>query len=1031
MEKTPERGQRKTVLAAFIILGAVLALCPCASALDPSLDVSQYAHTSWRVRDGFVKGRIWAIAQTPDGYLWLGTDFGLYRFDGVRAVPWQPPPGQQLPSNLIFGLHVARDGNLWIGTSTGLASWKNGTLTLYPALAGYYVREIVEDREGTIWVGSLGTPTGELCAIRNGSTQCYGQDGSFGIGVLGLYEDSKDNLWVGTKGGLWRWKPGPPHFYSVPDTPNGISAILEDKDGSLLIAIDAELCRFIDGKIELNPLRGAPRRFKMRKLLRDHDAGLWLGTEDQGLFHAHQGRIESFGRSEGLSGDDVLVLFQDREDNVWVGGSSGLDRFREFAAATFTAKQGLSNNVVGSILANKDGSVLLASFSGLDRWRDGKIATYNGRDGKLDGLPPNSMLQDDRGRIWVSTNRGFGYLENNRFVAMSGVPDGPVHGIVEDSGGDLWIGNQNHGLIHLSGSKVLEEIAWSSLSQAGVGLALAVDRLRGGLWLGFSSGGVVNFSGGRIRASYKAADGLGGGRVNNILIDQEGTVWAATDGGLSRFKNGHFATLAGRNGLPCDKVHWVIEDDDRAFWLYMACGLIRITKSDMDRWASAADKNEDFKQAIPITIFDDSDGVRSLAITTIYTPLVAKSSDGKIWFSAIEQGAAVIDPRHLPFNALPPLVHVEQITADRKTYDAVSQLRLPPMIRDMEIDYTALSLVAPEKVHFRYKLDGRDRDWMDVGNRRQAFYSDLPPGNYRFRVTASNNSGVWNEAGTSLDFSIAPAYFQTIWFRLMGVAAFLLLLWGLYHLRVHQLAREFNMGLEARVSERTRIARDLHDTLLQSFQGLLLRFQTVSQILPEGNAKQTLDSAIDQAAQAITEGRNAVRDLRPPSAETSDLAEAIRTLGEEISSVETNRGPIVFRVDVEGKPRNVHPILRDEIYRIAGEALRNAFNHAQASQIEVEIRYDDRHFRLRVRDDGKGIDPKVLGGNGRAGHFGLHGMRERAKLMGGNLAVWSELDSGTEVELSVPASSAYSSSSGGRTTGIFRKLAGKGTQGKS
>jgi signal transduction histidine kinase len=392
------------------------------------------------------------------------------------------------------------------------------------------------------------------------------------------------------------------------------------------------------------------------------------------------------------------------------------------------------------------------------------------------------------------------------------------------------------------------------------------------------------------------------------------------------------------------------------------------------------------------------------------------TADGKLWFT-VQDGFSVLDPRHLPYNKLPPPVHIEQITADRKSYGATpdgnGHVRLPPLVRDLQIDYTALSFVAPEKVLFRYRLEGWDRDWQDIRNRRQAFYGNISPGNYRFRVSACNNSGVWNEAGTFLDFSIAPAYYQTIWFRLSCVAAFLALLGALYRLRLRQLAQQFNMRLEERVGERTRIARELHDTLLQGFQGLLLSFQTVRELLRTrpAEAEKALEGAIDRTAQAITEGREAVQGLRASTVERNDLVRAITRLGEEIAAEASSHTSAGLHVEVEGTARNLHPIIRDEIYRIVGEALRNAFRHAGARQIEVEIRYDERQLRLRVRDDGKGIDPQVLKKGEAAGHYGLQGMRERSKLTGGKLTVWSALDSGTEVELSVPASHAYEKSS--------------------
>jgi signal transduction histidine kinase len=330
-------------------------------------------------------------------------------------------------------------------------------------------------------------------------------------------------------------------------------------------------------------------------------------------------------------------------------------------------------------------------------------------------------------------------------------------------------------------------------------------------------------------------------------------------------------------------------------------------------------------------------------------------------------------------------------------------------VRDLEIDYTALSLVAQEKVLFRYKLEGRDSDWQDAGNRRQAYYGNVSPGNYRFRVSACNNSGVWNEAGTFLDFAIAPAYYQTAWFRLLCATAFLALLGALYQLRMRQVARQFNMRLEERVGERTRIARELHDTLLQSFQGVLMKFYAVTNLIPSrpAEAQKTLETVIEQARRAVTEGRDAVLGLRSSAVGTNDLALAIGAFGEELAADQTGQTCPEFRVQVEGTPRDLAPLVRDEAHRIACEALRNAFRHAQAGRIEVEIGYDQRQLRLLVRDNGKGIDPNVLSGGGRTGHYGLPGMHERAKLVGGKLALCSKLDSGTEVELTIPASVAY------------------------
>jgi signal transduction histidine kinase len=409
-----------------------------------------------------------------------------------------------------------------------------------------------------------------------------------------------------------------------------------------------------------------------------------------------------------------------------------------------------------------------------------------------------------------------------------------------------------------------------------------------------------------------------------------------------------------------------------------------------------------------------------------FKPLVTKSSDGKLWFTN-EAGFSVVDPRHLRINNLPPAVHVDQIIADRKTYDAPSdrtgRVGLPPLVRDLQIDYTALSFVAPEKVLFRYKLEGWDRDWQDAGNRRQAFYNNLAPGNYRFRVTACNNSGVWNEAGTILDFSIAPAYYQSNWFRGTCVAAFMLLLWALYQLRLRQIARQFQVRLEERIGERTRIARELHDTLLQGFQGLMFRLQAVRYLLPErpAEASQALDTALDLGGEVIAEGRDAVQNLRSSTVVNNDLVHGLTLVAEELAADKESPASPTFRILVEGPPRDLDPIRREEIYRIGREALVNAFRHARAQQIEAEITYGDPQFRLRIRDDGTGIESSVRDPGKRSGHWGLTGMRERAKTIGGRLEVWSQEGAGTEVDLTIPSSIAYGIYSAHTKFGVFRR----------
>ena len=1002
----------KAVLA--ILALALSAWCPCAMGLDRALDISQYGHTSWTARDGLSVGAIFAMAQTPDGYLWLGTEFGLFRFDGVKAVAWQPPEGQSLP-NKPYSLLVTHDGTLWIGTFAGLVSWDGVKLTRYPEIGDRFATSLLEDHDGTVWAGVYGPPEGKLCSIREGHVQCDSAKGAFGMFVWSLHQDRAGNLWVASESGLWQWKPGAPKRYATYGA--RIDDVGETDEGRVLVAIhEAGLKHIVDNKLESYQLHSTnglssvvpDKDIDSNKLLRDRDGGDWIGTHWRGILHVHDGRTEIFRTSEGLSGDIICSLFEDREGNIWVGTSRGLDRFRELPITAASIRSNLSDT--DSLIATKDRSVWVATHEGLIRWRNGQVITFK----KTDGLPDNmvqSLYEDEHGRLWAFTARGLAYLSNGRFVSVEGGPSPEVYSITGDNAGDLWLSG-NKGLSHLLNGRFVENTPWAAVGRQQQAKVVVFDPARGGLWLGFwLNGGVLYFKDGVVKASYTTAEGLGAGPAASIRLDQDSVLWASTEeGGLSRIKDGRVATLTTNNGLPCDAVHWSIEDNDRAVWLYTACGLVRITRPELDAWIA------DPTHRIQTTLWDASDGVRlSGTAPSTFGPPVAKARDGKLWFHTGE-GVDVVDPHHVAFNKLPPPVHILEVIADQKTYwgdfpgMAVANLRLPPRTRDLTVDYAALSLTAPEKIHFKYKLEGQDSDWKEVVNKREAQYTNLAPGKYTFRVIASNNSGVWNEQGDTLEFSIAPAYYQTNWFRALCAVLLLALLWAMYHLRVRHLQHEFELTLDARLDERTRIARDLHDTLLQSFHGLLFRFQAVRNLLPKRpeEAIQALDAALVRSEEALDEGRSSIQNLRPEGAPENELDRTLMATGQELASVHQNGGdPPQFKMIVEGERRPLSPLVKEEVIRVARELLRNAFQHARARNIEAEVRYEHDVFRLIIRDDGTGIDPKILKDGGRSGHWGLPGVHERATEIGAKLEFWSEAGAGTEVRLTVPSAIAF------------------------
>jgi signal transduction histidine kinase len=919
-----------------------------------------------------------------------------------------------LPSSRVNSLLGARDGSLWIGTTMGLARWRNGELTNYKAPPGS-IMAILEDRAGTIWIAraNISDTKGPLCKVTDAGLRCYGRDDGVGIPyAVTLANDSLGNIWLAGGPMVSRWQTSSADTYvsaglDPAEIFNGVLALAGRPDGALWVGVvhsgkGGGLQQLVQGtwKPFVTPeVDGST--LEVTALLLDRDSSLWVGTLNQGVYRIQGNKVDHFRSSNGLSGDTVSGLFQDREGNIWIATSRGIDNFHDLRVASFSTRQGLSADQVNSVLASRDGTVWIGTYD-LDVLRSGKITSIQPRKG-LAGRDVTSLLEDRNGRLWVGVDNELSVYERGNFRKIhtrDGNPLGAVRAMTEDVDGSIWVvtsnpTGKNRQLLRIQDFRIHEEI---SSPQLPVTTTLAPDP-HGGVWLGLSSGGLARSRNGQTE--FFSFSGLNDGPVNGLLVNSDASILAATPSGIVGWRNGSLQTLTARNGLPCDVIYSLISDREATLWLYAACGAIAIPNAELQRWWKSPDAT------VKSRLFDMFDGARPMS--TPFQPNASRSPDGRLWF-ANQNVVQMIDPAHLDNNPIRPPVHVEEIIADHMNYAPRNGLRLPALTRDLEIDYTALSFVAPQKVHFRYKLEGHDSEWQDPGTRHQAFYADLRPENYRFRVIACNNDGVWNEEGATLAFSVAAAWYQTWWFRGASLAVFLALLGAVYQLRLRHLAHQFNITLEARVNERSRIARDLHDTLLQSFQALLYRLQSVRRVLPDRpeEAAQRLDSAIDQTAQAITEGRDAVRELRSSSAAANNLAQSIGTLGEDLAAQANNQPAAAFGVQVEGTPRDLPPILRDEVFRIAGEAMRNAFRHAEAKQIEVEIRYDDRQFRMRVRDDGRGIDPKVLSQDGQAGHYGLHGMRERAKLVGGRLDVWSELDSGTEVELSIPGPIAYS-----------------------
>jgi ligand-binding sensor domain-containing protein len=970
-----------------------------ARAVDPTRHISQYAHTAWRIQDGVFSGTPNAISQTQDGYVWIGTESGLVRFDGVRFVPWTPPDGKHLPSSDITSLLGARDGSLWIGMEGGLSRWDNRDLTTY-LIEPTRINSVIEDRSGTVWfTRSRGSDAaGGLCQIVGTGTRCYGKsDGLPGADLAAaLVMDNLGNLWTSGASEIIRWRPGSSSTFFLKELKShegvaGVRALASNPDSSVWIGIDLTgrglgLQQLVQGarKPFVTPeLDGST--LEVQTLFSDHENDLWIGTLKQGIYRIHGRKVDHFHSVDGLSSDAVYQFYEDREGNLWVATAKGIDCFRDVRVASFSTREGLSADEVDSVLVSEDGTVWIGTSDGLDALHQGSVSSIRSGQG-LPGNQVTSFLEDHAGRLWVGIDKTMSIYKNGKFSRINrrnGGPIGVAVGMTEDVDNNIWVETIGppRTLIRIQDLKVQEEFSAPQMPDA---RKVAADP-QGGIWLGLMNGDLARYRHGKTEIfPFKHGEDS---RVNQLIVHSDGSVLGATPLGLVGWKEGKQQTLTVRNGLPCDVVYALIEDSHRALWLYTQCGIVEITGTELQRWWGQPDI------PVQLTTFDVFDGVQPGR-----APFggAARSPDGRLWFA---NGVVLqmIDPDHLTGNALPPPVHVEGLIADRRNYSFSKDLQLPPLTRDLEIDYTALSFVAPQKVRFRYKLEGHDPAWQEPGTRRQAFYSDLSPGRYRFRVIACNDDGVWNQEGATLNFSVAPAWYQTNWFRAFCLVSGGFIVCVIYRVRVRQISGAIGARFDERLAERTRMARDLHDTFLQTIQGSKL---VADHALRPSTDPAHMRGALEQLSvwleRATQEGRTALNSLRTATAQTNDLAEALR----RVTKDDLIPSSMAVTFSVVGDARDMHPIVRDEIYRLGYEAIRNACVHSAASQLEVELRYA-HDLVLRVSDNGTGIDPDIAD-KGKDGHFGLQGMRERAARISGNLTLGSSSNSGTEIRLVVP-----------------------------
>jgi len=795
----------KTRVVILLVGFACLLPVPLRAGLDPLKPITQYVHDIWTTGNGLPQNSVLAIAQTPDGYLWLGTEDGLARFDGVRFTIFDMRNTPALESNEVDALLADRRGGLWIGThGGGITLLSHGvfqSFTRRAGLANDSVQALYEDEREDLWIGTDG---GGLSRLRNGKFETYtGKDGLADNAVFSVCGDGSGGVWAGTHGGLSHWVGGRfVNTYKKDGLPgDDIRSVYRDRQGNLWIGTNgAGLARLNAKGITTFTARDGISSNRIWSTFEDSSGSLWLGTGGGGIDRFRNGQFSHFTAKEGFSGDDVWAILEDREGSLWIGSAGGgLNRLRDASFATYGAPEGLSSDIALPVYEDREGALWVGTAdAGVNRMKGGKVTTFTTRD----GLPDNqifSIAEDARGDHWFGTRRGLSRFSNGKFTlynAKNGLPNDVVHCAYTDSKGKLWVGTRG-GLSHLDGRGFITYSTKDGLANDNV-LSISEDRRDGTLWVG-TGGGLDHLVNGHFRAFGKP-DGLSNDVVWAIYGDSDGTLWLGTNGGgLNRLKNGRFTSFTTRDGLLDDAIFQILDDGRGNLWLSCNRGVFEVAKSELDAFAAGKVRQ------IAGHAFGQADGMKSRECNGGFQPAGWRLNGGRLAFPTMK-GVAIVDPGHFVVNRVAPPVLIEELIADHREVSGHGPTQLPPGKGQLEFRYTALSFIEPENIHFKYILEGFDKEWTDAGSRRVAYYTNIPPGEYRFRIIASNADGVWSREEASISLTLQPHFYQTVPFDALVGLSILGLFAAIYRIRVSQL-RLREKKLEALVEERTKALR--------------------------------------------------------------------------------------------------------------------------------------------------------------------------------------------------------------------------------
>ncbi|UWZ85179.1 sensor histidine kinase [Occallatibacter riparius] len=978
------------------------------TAVSSSTPITQYVHTAWRLEDGQFDGVPRAIAQTTDGYIWIATEAGVFRFDGVRFVPFndvlQKAPN---PSGDVWSLLGASDGSLWIGGTNHIYRWNGMTLSTFAGRVGRYVA-MVEDHSGVIWAireRVRGEREGGLCRPSGSTIACIGgKSGFFSSYTVAVGPDN--SIWAANGQALFRFHSGTfrefPFFSSrLRGTQGlgGVTALAPDSEGGVWIGFDVAgrhlgLEHLQNGHPQ--PVRSSTfssTDLKVEALLAEKDGPLWIGSFEGGIDRMLDGDIEHYGPNDGLSGDSGGKFFKDREGDLWVLTDKGIDRFRDASVLTYTSAQRLSLNYSDAALASQDGSIWAVTDTGADILRGQALPRLSDRV-HLPGTRGTSILEGLNGDMWLGRDNDLYRIANHsttRIRAEGGDSLGVVGRMAQDKQGNVWISiwklQDDDSILYVV--RPNEDVAQRVVTGLGMSDATIAD-FRSGIWILDRSGHIAHVEIGKVELERNEA--LNQKHPLGLMQGPNGTLYVWCKEGLVLIRGAEGRFIPDPQLASC-QVHESIFDLAGALWARGKCGLIRVPKSEVEEWWKHPNTSPQ-----PRLLIGAKDGLGlnwgDFSLT------ISRSPDGRLWL-ATRHGLQMVDPAHLYFNSIPPPVVIESLIADHTRVPHLASNDFPAGTRDFEIDYTALSFPNPAKVLFRYKLDGHDKEWQDVGKRRQAFYTNLTPGHYTFHVTACNDSGLWNEQGASFHFDIEPAWYQTLWFQLIAAALTFCMLLIVYIIRARVISERVTLRVSERMSERMRISRELHDTLLQAIQGIILRFSTLmDRVSPD--VQEEMERSLNDTESLLVLGRDRIKELRGQFSDEADIALEIQSLSATLFA--NHRCKV--SVETKGTSRPLKAIAYEEIVWIAREAMTNSCKHSNAEALTLRLSFTPSSFRMSIRDNGIGLGPDALRAHNR-GHFGLVSMRERAEGIGGRLSVSSESGQGTLVNLSLPGRVAY------------------------